>query len=1366
MKVLLNIDEVAEQSIVPVKCGYETGTAFFIDSQHLLTAYHVVVDHIIDNATSIFIIVDGNTIVCTAKDLGEKIDIAILTCIDFVNDAKPFNLLASTCRTGQDLVIVGYPQEIGNCVDAFRVDVSASRGFNDTSRGFDAMVVRKDDVAFHSYSGFSGSPVINEFLSVVGVVTDQLHNTLGYTSIRIAKEKLIESGFPPFSNDDEEDTSSFGLGKCIFQIQNAQINAGSRYSRKLQIEDNDTEAKILDFAGVNNEVKLKNVHTSFNDWACSLRGKYREFVYSMPILANYINSSTLTDEVIQNIELLLYKEGDSESSYFFVNRDRIGIENVINLIEEYHNCLYVSEAQGLKVYGIAGCGKTFRLCNIAEKLARTTNTYLFFGTDFFDNEDPLDTIAYKLGWNTDRPFDELNDLMVRNERNAIFIIDGINEGTGIYFWQNKLPALMDRIKKWSNLKLIISLREHESNDVMQDVLISMPECIQINGFKDRTKAVKEFFKHYSISDQNKYYEIKEFDNPLFLKIFCQAYETLSFEDRRTVNRLAIYRSYLYQRNKEVSKGVDADPRTNFTSKFLYRLAEISLFQYRCGDIPREKVKRISYKLCPYRTWNNDLLNNALIENLLMEYTTRGNEELITFEYDSMGDYLKADRLLNYKYDDHNKLNTLLGLCRILYDSNDHKTNKSKIFNFIVSFLSLWNPNKEFWNKQEFINGSLTSALLKSISLRNIHEQSTLESSVIAKILQLNPNYLAPDLILNNFNVYNTQLLIDQVHTSLKNMTMAERDFEWSTKVNKLYDRAQYSILLSNATLLTDEDKLRFLMIECWMLTSSYPHVRNYLIRKIKHQLGENNEFILQLIDCFHDVNDPYIMQGLYSSIYGVLLNTRKADLALDISKRIISYHYPERGIAPNDYVLRHWTLKILEYGSHIARNSFYWNIAQPPYNVGENLFELFSGDVSDNFFGNTKGGNTLYSSLFHLDFYRYIIGGNSTAVTRDFVKEDGSGVFLEDITKTIAYLIKNKYSWNDNLGNYDAQVPYESRHNNRTERIGKKYQWIGLSEVYAYLLDVCKVKLDVHCDTERFAEVNYPWLAGNKIYFDPSLIALDEAANKVREIFDELPFDATMNVEAQKWVDDPVNMPSLQFIQTDKAGNEWIVLQGYDTKSEQEGEDHKRERFVYYNTCLVEQANEEIFSEWASEANFYGRWMPEANGSIEFLWNEYPWANSYKELNYGEEFEIDYGCPAKVRLPYNAQLQEDYCGIPESEENASTVYMPSEDMMTVLNLYTAERGIIREKGSDDIIAINRQIEGESFHGLLIQRDALELYLNTTHQSLFYNLLGEKTLRKKDYKIISFHTLTGAALYKIGGNIDEIQPLRFEPEERP
>lgn len=1359
MKVILNIDDVAEQNIVPVKCGHETGTAFFIDSQHLLTACHVVVDHIIDNATPVFIIVDGNTVVCTAKDLSKNIDIALLTCVDFVNDISHFHLLASSCRKGQDLAIVGYPQEIGNCVDVFKVDVNNSRGFDDLSRGFDTMVVRTDQVGFYSYSGFSGSPVVNEFLSVVGVVTDQLHNTLGYTSIRAAKEKLIENGFNIGCNADEEDTSIFGLGKCILHIRKVQQNAGSRYTTKPQIADEETEEEILDFAGVNNKIKLEAVHSLFLDWFYRLRGKYRKHVSSRVALMQYMSDKNLTDDVIGEIEGLFHKEGDSESSYFFVNEDRKCIESVIDLIQKYFHCVSISESQGLNVYGVAGSGKTFRLCNVAEKLSHITNTYMFFGTDFFDSEDPLDTIAHKLGWYNENPFDELDNMMKRNSKYAIFIIDGINEGAGMYFWQNKLPVLMNRMKKWSNLKLTISHREYARNDVMEDVL-TMDNSVRIQGFKDRAEALKIFFKHYMISAPiEDYIGIVEFGNPLFLKIFCQAYDSLSYEDRKSVNRLAIYRSYLYQRNKNVSIGADIDPRANLTSKFMYRLAEMSLSQYRCGDIPREKAKRHSYRLCPYRTWKNDLLNNTLIENLLMEYTTRGEEELITFEYDSMGDFLKADRLLNRKCDDHDKMITLLSLCKVLYDKKDHQTDKNKIFNFIVSFLSVWNPNKDFWNKQDFLNGMMTGALLSSISLRSIRDKhSTLESSVIAKILQLNPNYLGPDLILKNFNVYKTNLL-NEVHNTLKNMTMAERDFIWSTDVNKLYDGEQYIDLLGSITLSTDEDKQRLLIIECWMLTTSYPSIRNYLIRKIENQLESGNiRFIFELIDMFHEVNDPYIMQGIYSAIYGVLLNSREVDLALEVSKRIIQYHYPESGIAPNDYVLRHWTLKILEWSDHITGDSSFWNSAQPPYNTGENLFAFSEDDLPDDFFGNTQGAKALSNSLFYGDFYRYVIGGNSAKISRDLEKEDGSTIFLKDVAKAIAYQIRDRYGWNDDLGNYDAQVPYESRHTHNTERIGKKYQWLGLSEVYAYLLDTCKVKLDVYCNTERFAEVNYPWFVGQKIYFDPSLNETDIATNIVGEMFEELAFDTTIEIEAKQWVDDSENMPSLQFIQTDKDGCEWVVLQGYDTKLEEEN--LIRERFVYYNTCLVMNDHEKEFMAWSTNMNFYGRWMPEATGSIEFLWSEYPWASSFKVLNYGKEIEVRNGCPTKVKLPYNAQLQEDYSGI--SEAIASTTYMPSEEIMTVLNLYTAERGVVREKESNKIIAINRKISGESFHGLLIRREALNQYLKSTRECLFYNILGEKSLRINNYNIVSFHPLTGAALYKKDGIIDEIQPLRFEP----
>lgn len=39
----------------------------------------------------------------------------------------------------------------------------------------------------------------------------------------------------------------------------------------------------------------------------------------------------------------------------------------------------------------------------------------------------------------------------------------------------------------------------------------------------------------------------------------------------------------------------------------------------------------------------------------MEYTTYDDKEWITFEYDSMGDYLKASILLNQKDNDYSKL---------------------------------------------------------------------------------------------------------------------------------------------------------------------------------------------------------------------------------------------------------------------------------------------------------------------------------------------------------------------------------------------------------------------------------------------------------------------------------------------------------------------------------------------------------------------------------------------------------------------------------------------------------------------------------------------------------------------------------------
>lgn len=82
MNTHLNIEDVAGSIVVPVWCGSERGTAFFISPTKLLTAFHVVAEYVADDS-DIFINVNGITAECTCEELAKGKDIAILTCVSY-----------------------------------------------------------------------------------------------------------------------------------------------------------------------------------------------------------------------------------------------------------------------------------------------------------------------------------------------------------------------------------------------------------------------------------------------------------------------------------------------------------------------------------------------------------------------------------------------------------------------------------------------------------------------------------------------------------------------------------------------------------------------------------------------------------------------------------------------------------------------------------------------------------------------------------------------------------------------------------------------------------------------------------------------------------------------------------------------------------------------------------------------------------------------------------------------------------------------------------------------------------------------------------------------------------------------------------
>ena len=1369
MNTHLNIEDVAGSIVVPVWCGSERGTAFFISPTKLLTAFHVVAEYVADDS-DIFISVNGLTTECTCEELAKGRDIAILTCVSYKNECSPYSLLASDCRKGQVLSVVGYPEELGNGIDAFSFSVVNVRSITSIPNQFDMVVRRIDTFALSTYMGLSGSPVVNDFGSVVGIVTDELYNSLGYTSIHSIMENLTEKGIKYEDNADLEDTSDFGLGTCAKYILEAQEQAGSRYSRDLQVDDKDTERIISRFAGIGFDDDLENIANDYKNFSETIReAKKKTEIEKFKKL--HIENQIISDIFVEGLYQLknLRDKSYSESSvHLFTAKERERISDIISKAKQYLRMQKYLNEKGLAIVGDAGCGKTFTLCKISEKLCKKENAYLLFGTDFSASEMPLETILRKFKWKQPNSFDLLNDKMQKKGKFAIFIIDAINEGAGMYFWQEKLPTLLNQIRKWSRIKIIVSIRKQAvQTDVLNETIEGFTR-LSIPGFRDVREAVKKFFEHYNIDkDIDDFNQIQSFSNPLFLKIFCETYSEAYYGDSKYPNIIEIYKSYIYKRNHLISVGTDADPRMNYTKCLLERIAYYSLWNLQCGDIAREKAKSYSYRLCPYRMWSKDLLNNTLRANLLMEYKTYDGSEWITFEYDSMGDYLKADVLLRHKDDDYSKLKFLCRLIDFTTAEYQTRTDNTKIFNFIKAFLSIWNPPVGLWHHKEIINGKLTELFIESLAFRNVtNDLMQTDGTIMEEILDANPHYLQPDVFINLLESYN-ESVISEFHQKLLSMRMSERDTIWSASANSFYyiDDELKRLWNNNGI-----NKKSLLVFEVWLLSASYPSVRFPALRHIVNQLEETDtvDEVLYLMSVFKDVNDPYVLQGLYAAIYGYIV--RKRNCNLSISKVIVEMLYPKHGQAPNDFVLRHWTLKILEWQWHLSCDDTYWKAAQPPYDppISNPYENIPNEDIPEDFFGTNHGADSLHRSLFVWDFYRYIMGGNTSDDLDKFIGKDEKHISIKVTAKAIALLIKNKYGWNEALDEYDSNVPYESGHFHRTERIGKKYQWIGLSEVYAYLLDTCKLCKDKWSRNKEFWAVNYPWLVSNHIYLDPSLRENDSLDDIVKDLFDEYSKDSTMELSMETWKNEEKGMPPFEPIQVDRDGCEWVVLQGYDTRTENDDleKEQIRERFLYYNTCLVDLKNKYVFTEWAKTANFYGRWMPESTGSIDYLWNDYPWANSYKSSVY-EDGYVDEKIPCDVELAYEAELQEDFRGIQSEENIASTVYAPCRDIMDSLGLYTAERGIVRKSDNGEIVAINRLILGESFHGLLIKRTFLNEYLKKQRKCLFYCLLGEKNLiSSPHYQILVRNDLTGAALYKDNDVAEMIQPLRFEPKEEP
>ncbi len=892
------------------------------------------------------------------------------------------------------------------------------------------------------------------------------------------------------------------------------------------------------------------------------------------------------------------------------------------------------------------------------------------------------------------------------------------------------------------------------SDEFRKELGGIAEELRLSGFENARFAIEEHLNHYKVKAAlNEILKYKEFSFPLYLRLFCDAFRDKQI-DPRYITRDEVYRMYLKSKNRDICRMVDEKPDKDITNAMIDYLVKESVTRYQLADVPVENAIKRSNRLVPYRTWSNNLLHILFQENILKEYKLNDYEKtLVGLEFDSIGDYLKMRKLTEGLKE--------MDLKKLVIRISVQLQNKTLKYLWPTSYNVLKYIFTDHQFDEDTLKGFMNNDVLKSCfisSLSEMHIEDDEYRKTIGNVLKLimgKDRYLSsPKNILYNFESYHEDLIFS-IYDNLMKMSMEERDMEWTMQVNELSGHP-YAI---NRLIWYIEDTSnlnKLIIIIGLMLTSTAINFRAKLIKVLRELFRKDKlvETISHAIYLFKDANDPYIMQGITAAAYAALVLERNNEVTCEIADEILRMFYANKETAPTDLIIRNWTMKIVELASILDRTYKGWEGLKKmmPFNSVEDPFEgLTEVPLHDDYFGNTVGGKALYHSLFLWDFARYVIGTNNYQNSPVFnltdkgnkEQQNNEGVSLKLIQNAIARIIKQLYGYSDTIGKLDGNDGHNTRFSNGKERIGKKYQWLGLYRVLSYLCDHYSLTLDRWSDSKKTVKYNYPWLTGYIPHTDPTITIDEELSAASEELFDKIENDFNGGIDVSKWISKNEYIPSIRCIITDKGKTPWIVLQGFDTQDFYQNE-NRYVASIWYNTVLVKRTDKKQFLEWCrKDANIRQDFM--SSGHYDYMWNDYPTANAYTERHYNIDLKKEWNCPCDVYLSVEAQLQEYFEGSDNDNEFISSAYSPNPCIMKSLKLHNAERGIIKDDDGN-IIALNINPTNSRMSAMVIRKEKLDEFLKEKDLCLFYFMLANKQEVASEYKLVGDIILEGLKEY--------------------
>ena len=1063
--------------------------------------------------------------------------------------------------------------------------------------------------------------------------------------------------------------------------------------------------------------------------------------------------------VIKNQAYSLSDKLREESSYYSEYSSSRELIRQVGDFERYLSSPIVALANNpfLLLSGVAGCGKSHLFGDIVARRITENHLSVFaLGTYFSTGEDPWLQILKQcdVRCTIDEFLYSLNTLACINQRRIILFIDAVNEGNGKTLWKKYFGSFITRLKKYEWLGLAMSVRSTYINHIFSEKILSsnlLVKCVH-RGFEDVTyDAVKHFFHYYGIEMINSPLLVPEFNNPLFLSLFCRGlsragYKRVPSGDHGLSSILSIYMDGINSSLSEPDK-LDYDDSIKLVQKAVEELA-IARIKNRNQPLSIDAAVRILNDVSAAYGVKNGLFKSLVDEHIISKDLGGDGREIVEFSYERLQDYYSASYIVS---------NTDLGTVFIpggdyyflVKDSNKRYYNSG-----ILEALAVILPERKELELYEVLPSpyevSVAEPFIDSLIWRKT-DTISIEKIMDYVVRAILPNgYLSNkywDVILQISAVPNHPFNAVWLHNYLSRFSMSDRDAWWTIWLKENYSNDTTIGELIQWGYDTDCDNLETIKLICivlaWFHTSSNRELRDRSTKAMICLLNRHIDILLEIFQLFEEVNDPYILERLYAVAYGtVLQNKYLAEHYSDLVKYVYKTIFDKDKVYPH-ILLRDYARNIIEYyvnqGNLIE---FPIEDIRPPYKSDFNYTALTNEELDERYspkdVANTEryrySAQDILDSMTtehgrgccrYGDFGRYTF---QSALSHWKVNYDAlSNLAVEWIFEKYGYDIEKH-------GRFDRSIGARIRRSTPNERIGKKYQWIAFHEMLARVSD----NFDMKEESWR-EDVIVPYQGPWNPYvrdIDPSVF-IREASNELafeingwfsndEEIYDKSPI--------YEWVKDGSDMPdplqSLEFV--DNNGDSWIVLLNYPEWKENYDDDQEPYKLIWQQvrSYLIRDEEYEDFLDWAKKQDFTGRWMPEPASRYEVFEKEYYWSPAYNDMGMGLEQRIvgksyDGASEYNIYMTYVEYLWE--AENDHSKTEALSYSRPSKLIFDGMGMTPSNREGIWNDTAGNLVCFNASVWHGKRECILIQKDAFLKFINDNKLRVVWTVIGEKNI---------------------------------------